>query len=190
MYTTFAANLWRVMISDTARRRLPRRRWLPRCHAPGGSLAVLFYLERFPGIYDADAASACVMWSPSAGAASYAVLGIIMAVAGVEQNLTDNGSLWGYCVVIGAVRSFYENTSKMLVVEFLDDAPALVNRAMAAMYFHNGSASTITFLCLLIPANPYRGIGYAMVGFGLLIGAGFLRLRSLKDTETGYTLLA
>ena len=36
----------------------------------------------------------------------------------------------------------------------------------------------------------YRGIGYAMVGFGLLIGAGFLRLRSLKDTETGYTLLA
>ena len=124
------------------------------------------------------------------GAASYAVLGIIMAVAGVEQNLTDNGSLWVYCFFIGAVRSFYENTSKMLVVEFLEDAPSLVNRAMAAMYFHNGSASTVTFLCLLIPANPYRGIGYAMVGFGLLIGAGFLRLRTLKDTETGYTLLA
>jgi len=125
-----------------------------------------------------------------AGAASYAVLGIIMAVAGMEQNLTDNGSLWVYCFFIGAVRSFYENTSKMLVVEFLDDAPSLVNRAMAAMYFHNGSASTVTFLCLLVPADPYRGIGGAMVGFGLLIGAGFLRLRSLKSTETGYTLLA
>ena len=93
-------------------------------------------------------------------------------------------------MISAQVRSFYENTSKMLVVEFLDDAPSLVNRAMAAMYFHNGSASTVTFLCLLIPANPYRGIGCAMVGFGLLIGAGFLRLRSLKSTETGYTLLA
>ena len=35
---------------------------------------------------------------------------------------------------------------------------SLVNRAMAAMYFHNGSASTITFLCLLIPANPSTAV--------------------------------
>ena len=40
------------------------------------------------------------------------MLGII-AIAGMEQNLTDNGSLWVYCFFIGAVRvALHENTSK------------------------------------------------------------------------------
>jgi len=125
-----------------------------------------------------------------AGAAVYLILGLMIFVAGSTVNLTDNGYLWVYCFFIGAVRSFYENTSKMLVVEFLDDAPALVNRAMAAMYFHSGSASTVTFLCLLLPSNPYNGISYAMVAFGALIVAGYARLRALKGEDSPYTLLA